>query len=150
MRDPADANYANGSGRRSAVDVAEADEAVRREFAALTGYLATLRDQAAVPPLPSISTALAPSGLEEIARWSVVLRGVRRLTEVAELRAHLLRLPRCINVRVVALSSREIRMVLTATARLDRARLEEHIADGLRQQGSAATFDVLPAAQPAV
>lgn len=147
MRDKADGgsshNQSNGSGGLH--DVSSLDSAAAREFAAWTDFLDGLRQAQSEPPLPSISSALGTADWEPIARWYVVLRGVRRLTEVAGLREHLAGLPTSLAVRVVDLSSREVRIMVAATSKTGKAGLEEQVHVALRGVQSAATFDVVPA-----
>lgn len=145
MRDAADrgAPHGHANGNGDLQEWPEIDAAATQEFAAWTDYLAGLSREPSEPLVPSISAALAPAAMEEVTRWYVVLRGVRRLTEVAGLREHLSRLPPCIAVRVVDLSSREVCILVTATPRIEQAGLEEQVRNGLREVVSAATFEVV-------
>lgn len=147
MRDVADGGSSHDltNGKGGLPDVPGLDGAVAREFAAWTDFLDGLRQAQSEPPLPSISSALGPADLEPIARWYVVLRGVRRLTEVAGLREHLEGLPPCLSVRVVDLSSQEVRIMVAATPQTGKAGLEEQVQVALRGVQSAATFEVVPA-----
>jgi len=116
MRDVADGGSSHDltNGKGGLPDVPGLDGAAAREFAAWTDFLDGLRQAQSEPPLPSISSALGPADLEPIARWYVVLRGVRRLTEVAGLREHLEGLPPC-------LSSARGRSLLTGGAHHGRS-----------------------------
>ncbi|MBX5445137.1 hypothetical protein [Sphaerobacter sp.] len=133
----------NGNG--ALPDVSGLDSAAAREFAAWTDFLAGLHQAQSHPQLPSISSALGPPEWEPVARWYVVLRGVRRLTEVAGLREHLEGLPPCLAVRVVDLSSQEVRIMVAVTPQTGKAGLEEEVKVALRGVESAATFEVVPA-----
>lgn len=133
-------------------DPHELDADAQREFDELNSFLAKLAPESHDCELGSGPVGLEPGATtEQISRWSIVFRDVRRLTEIAAARDHLLRIPQCIAVRVNHLSSHEISVVLTASARLNLADLEAMLREALDAIASAATFEVVTSStRPAV
>jgi len=131
--------------RESGNGLADADIEVRREYEALNDLLAGLSRNIDDAGLPLIA---APAEPERLSRWVVVLRGVRRLTEVVAFRDELLKIPFCIAVRVTDVTVDETRAVVTATTTLEVGELEQLVTETLQMVGSTATVDTIAKYSP--
>lgn len=114
-------------GRTKAESFPDIDEAVQREFLALREYLARIEQPTANGNgKPNGATIVMPSsnGNGQKRAWWIILHGIKRLTTVSTLRERLSRLPGCIAVQVVSLSSTEIRLSVTTTCVVEQEQLE--------------------------
>lgn len=121
------------------------DPKAEREFNTLAEFLSGLSQQQTAHETASLDPVLASiNEMEQSPRWLVGLRGVRRLARLAALRERLLQAPSCLAARVVDLSSAEIHLLVTTTARITREELEAMLAEAMVQADCPASFAIQP------